>query len=134
MAQSDKRLVSLLGAEWQAFSAKGEPRTFAAGAVIFSAGEPGDGLHLVQAGRVRIAADVSATEARTLAVVEPGDSFGEMAVLDDAPRSATATAEVDTTTLFLSRDVFLGLLEQHPRLAMGLLRELSARMRALNQK
>jgi len=134
MANLDKRLVSLLGDEWEAFVAKGEQRTYPAGAVIFTAGEPGDGLHIVQAGRVRIAANVSATESRTLAMVEPGDSFGEMAVLDDAPRSAHATAEGETKTLFLARNVCLGLLEQRPQLALSLLRELSGRMRALNQK
>ena len=57
-----------------------------------------------------------------------------MAALDDAPRSATARAEADTTTIFLSRDQLLQLLDHRPRLALNLIREFSNRMRALNQK
>ena len=57
-----------------------------------------------------------------------------MAVLDDAPRSATAIAEVDTETTFVSRDELLDLLDRRPRLALNLIREFSRRMRALNQK
>ena len=134
MTHSGQRLVNVIGEEWEAFAAQGETRTYAAGAVIFSAGDPGDGLYIVQTGRVRICAKVAENESRLLATVEPGESFGEMSVLDTAPRSASATAEVETTALFLPLAVFLRLLEQRPQLALSLLRELSGRMRALNQK
>ena len=69
-----------------------------------------------------------------LASIGPGDFFGEMAAIDDAPRSATATAEVYTKTLFVGRRRLLELLERQPGLALSIIREFSARMRNLNQK
>jgi signal transduction histidine kinase len=67
-------------------------------------------------------------------MIGPGDFFGEMAVVDDAPRSATATAETPTKTFFLSRDKLLDLLQHRPQLALNIVREFSLRMRALNHK
>ena len=57
-----------------------------------------------------------------------------MAVVDDAPRSATATAEVETTAFFLGRDKLRQLLLDRPQLALNIVREFSIRMRALNEK
>lgn len=88
----------------------------------------------MDSGAVRISAVVGQNEPRVLATIGPGDIFGEMAVLDDSPRSATATAEVDTKAIFLRRDLLLQLLEQQPQLALSLIREFSLRMRALNRK
>jgi signal transduction histidine kinase len=109
-------------------------RQFRAGETIFAAGDAGDGLYVIESGRVQIAAMVDRTESRPLATIGPGDFFGEMAVLDDAPRSATATAETDTRAFYLSRDELLQLLKRHPELALSLIREFSARMRAVNKK
>ena len=109
-------------------------RQFRAGETIFAAGDVGDGLYVIESGRVQIAAMVDRTESRPLASIGPGDFFGEMAVLDDAPRSATATAETDTKAFYLSRDEMLQLLKRHPGLALTLIREFSARMRAVNKK
>ena len=61
-----------------------------AGHVIFRAGDVGDGMYLVDAGRVEIYADRIGPERRTLSHYGVGTFFGEMAVLEDAPRSATA--------------------------------------------
>lgn len=127
-------VLGALGDELQALAQAGHSRDYQAGDIVFSAGDPGDGLYLVESGRVQISALVSETEARVLAVIGPGDFFGEMAVLDDAPRSATARVEADTKAWFLSRDEFLQLLDRRPRLALDLIREFSRRMRAANQK
>jgi signal transduction histidine kinase len=67
-------------------------------------------------------------------MIGPGEFFGEMAVFDQAPRSATATAEMATRTLFISRDNLLELLRHRPQLALNIVREVSTRMRTSNQK
>src|SRR5882724_6159468 len=111
---SDSPLAGALGEELQALAATGMSRSFKAGDFIFTAGDPGDGFYLVESGRVLISAVVGDNEPRVLATIGPGDFFGEMAVLDDAPRSATATAEVYTRTLFVERPRLLKLLKRRP--------------------
>lgn len=123
-----------LGGQLQALARSGMPRRFRAGEVIFSTGEAGDGFYVLASGRVKISAAVGSGEPRQLALIEAGDFFGEMAVLDDAPRSATATAETDVTAAFVGRDHLLHLLQSRPSLALNLIREFSGRMRTLNRK
>ncbi len=123
-----------LGTEFAALAAAGERKSFRAGTVIFAAGAPGDGFYVVQSGLVRLTVVVGESQPRVLATVGPGDFFGEMASLDDAPRSADAQAETDVVALFLHREALLPLLDAHPRVALDLIREFSRRMRALNQK
>jgi signal transduction histidine kinase len=134
MSSSESRFVGALNDELRELGRTGRIRKFNDGDVIFSAGDPGDGFYLVDSGRVQISAVVGNGQTRTLAVIGPGDFFGEMAVLDDAPRSATARAEGVTETYFLSRGDLLGVLERRPQFALNLIREFSLRMRALNQK
>ena len=132
-AAEDKRFAGLLNEELQALEHTAKRRRFKAGETIFRAGDPGDGFYLVESGRVIISAVVGA-ESRPLATVNAGEFFGEMALLDDAPRSATATAEVDTRAFCIGREELLALLEQKPRLALNLIREFSHRVRSLNRK
>ncbi len=135
MASSNAtRFVGVLSEELHALESDGSVRSYAAGDIIFSAGEAGDGFYVVESGEVRISALVGESDSRTLAVIGAGDFFGEMAVVDDAPRSATATAETPVRAFFLGRDKLLQLLEHRPQLALNIVREFSIRMRALNQK
>lgn len=124
----------MLSQELHALESDGHVLNFKPGDVIFSAGEAGDGFYVVESGEVRISASVGQSEQRTLATMGAGDIFGEMAVVDDEPRSATATAETAVRTYFLRRDKLLELLQHRPELALDLVREFSIRMRALNQK
>ena len=128
------RFSEVLRAELRALNRTGDTRHFTAGQLIFSAGDAGDGFYLIDRGQVEISAPVAEGETRVLATIGPDDFFGEMAILDNAPRSATARAEVATAATFYSRDELLQILEQRPRLALDMIREFTARMRALNQK
>jgi signal transduction histidine kinase len=111
-----------------------EERVFQPGAQIFGEGDEGEGLYIVTEGLVQISALVTANERRVLGRIKPGDFFGEMAVLDGEPRSATAAAEVLTKTLFIRREKMLGAIERWPRLAISLVREFSQRMRDFNKR
>lgn len=134
MSSRTESFSGALHAELEALHQAGKMRSFRAGEVIFQAGDPGDGFYIIESGRVQIMAVIGANEPRILATISAGDFFGEMAVLDDAPRSAMAKAETDTRATFLSRAELLDLLERRPRLALNLIREFSNRMRALNRK
>jgi len=131
---SEKRFGGVLSEELHALESEGQIRFFSAGQVIFLAGDVGDGFYVVESGRVSISVVVAGNESRVLASIGPGDFFGEMAVVDEAPRSATATAEVDTRVFFLGREKLMQLLGNRPQIALNIIREFSIRMRALNKK
>ncbi len=71
-----------------------------AGKEIFKEGEPGDGIYIVKSGLVQISAVLNDADRVVLARLGPGEMFGEMAVLDQNPRSATALAEIGTEVFF----------------------------------
>jgi CRP-like cAMP-binding protein len=81
-------------------------RRFRRGEVIFHAGDPGDALFVILAGEVKISLPSETGDEAILATLRPGDAFGEIALLDGAPRSASATARSATETVVLPRDRF----------------------------
>jgi len=91
-----------------------EPREHADGAVIFEEGSRGDSLYFVTGGRVRISKRVSAGELKDLAILGPGDCFGEMALIEEVSRSAQAAACGDVKLLRLHRDDLNRWLKSHP--------------------
>jgi signal transduction histidine kinase len=101
---------------------------------IFKEGEAGDGIYIVLDGQVVISALVGHEERGVLGRIGPGDFFGEMAVLDDEPRSATATVEAASQLAFIPREKLMQMLEKSPRLAVRLVREFSLRMRDFNKR
>lgn len=108
--------------------------TFAAAQEIFAEGAPGDGVYLVRDGQVEISCLVNGDRRQVFGHVGPGELFGEMAVLDDQPRSAAARALRPTTVWFLERERVLELVRQSPDLAFGMLRAISARLREFNRQ
>jgi CRP-like cAMP-binding protein len=110
-------------------------RRFAAGEVVFHAGDPADTLHLVRSGRfaVRITTEFGATA--TLNVVGPGGAFGELALLTpDAPRSATVAALEEAETLSIHQLEFNRLRTRRPQLDALLVQVLAARVRELSEQ
>lgn len=107
-------------------------REVKAGEVIFEEGDPGDGLYVILEGAVRITAHVSQTNKHSLRECTEGDFFGEMAIINNAPRSASASAMQDSRLMFVSRHQMIHLMEQSPPLVFALLHSFSHRMRETN--
>jgi CRP-like cAMP-binding protein len=104
-------------------------RPYAEGALIFSQGDAGDALYGVITGRVRISASGPDGREMFLNIMEPGDTFGEIALLDGNPRTANASTTAASELLLIPRDAFMLLLQREPRLAQHLLRLLCQRIR-----
>jgi len=132
--ETSKLFGGLSAAELQVLRNAVKVQSFKSEQTIFTEGEAGDGLYMVRSGRVRISALVNQEERRTLSHVAPGDFFGEMAVLDNEPRSATGTAEESTEVYYIPRLDILRLLESSPTLAVSLTREFSRRLREFNRR
>jgi signal transduction histidine kinase len=109
-------------------------RVCTAGEHIFQEGDRGDGIYIISTGQVHISAKIGSEERGVLAKLGPGEVFGEMAVLDNEPRSGTATAVVPTELLFIPREKLIAILESSPRLSVNLVREFSLRMRDFNKQ
>jgi len=126
--------IGLLAAELHDLKRTAQKRSFCAGRVIFRQGDVGDGVYVVEEGSVEISAVVDGAENRVLSRLGPNTFFGEMAVLDGLPRSATATAQVDTTVFFIPGEEMLRALAQSPELLTLLVREFSLRMRHFDRR
>jgi CRP/FNR family cyclic AMP-dependent transcriptional regulator len=113
-------------------------RAVAAGSLVFEDGSAGDALFLLAEGQVRIEKRVEAGGFAELALLSPGDIFGEMALIENVPRSARAVAHTDTTLFVLGRDDLSRWLRSEPVTAVGffveLLRVLSHRLRRSSQE
>jgi CRP/FNR family transcriptional regulator len=108
-------------------------REYATDAELFRQGEIGVGLYAIVSGRVRLTQRRQDGEEYELAVLGSGDILGEMALLDELPRSATATAAEPTRTLVLAVWDFWAILREVPEIAYKLLVVLSRRVRAAEE-
>ena len=108
------------------------------GQAIFREGENGGPLYLILEGRVRISRNVSGMGEEALAVLDPGDAFGEMSLIDDFPRSADALVHEKCRLLVVEKDALEDLLFLQKDLAYEILwnfvKILSARLRETNDK
>jgi CRP/FNR family transcriptional regulator, cyclic AMP receptor protein len=104
-------------------------RTYENGSVVFMRGDPGDSLYGVVTGKVRISSSAPGGKEVFLNVMEPGDAFGEIALLDGQARTATATTMSASELIVIQREQFLALLRREPRLAIHLIELLCKRVR-----
>jgi len=121
--------MSMDDEERAALAAIMDEAPFKAGQVIFSAEETGGTFFIVQAGQVELSIIDDDGEKLVLEILESGDFFGEMSLLDGGTRSATATAIQRTETLVLDRREFLDLLMQRPHMAQDVLVSQAKRIR-----
>ncbi|HXE58015.1 MAG TPA: Crp/Fnr family transcriptional regulator [Gemmatimonadales bacterium] len=126
--------ASLPESELQAFAELTRERAYPKGSVILFEDDPGDALYLVAAGQVKVVLIGEDGREVILSVLGEGSFFGEMALLDDEPRSAHVIAMEDATLLALRREDFHARLRASPEVAIGLLRELSRRLRRADEK
>ena len=120
-------------------SSLSQERSFDAGAVLFREGDPGDAMYVVLDGKVRISKMIPGVGEEALMILERGDFFGEMALIDNLPRSADARAhERGAVVLRIPRDVLEQLLDIRKVSSIRLLRLLcelvAARLRELDDK
>ena len=106
-------------------------RRFRRNETIMHQGDPGDALHIVSSGAVKIVLPSLEGEEAIIATLRSGDFFGELALLDGAPRSATAVALESTETLTLPREAFLDMLDRDKALRESLLAGLAREIRRI---
>jgi CRP/FNR family transcriptional regulator/CRP/FNR family cyclic AMP-dependent transcriptional regulator len=106
-------------------------RRFRRGEVIFHAGDPGDALFIIVTGEVKISVPSESGEEAILTTLHEGDVFGELALLDGAPRSASAAALVPTETVVLPRERFRELVATEPAIRDALLASIAGELRRL---
>ncbi len=127
-------LARLAQRDLRALASQGHIHSYRAGAVIFSEGDPGDSLHIVVEGGIRITVLSGGGVEATVALLGPGEFVGHLALLDGRPRSASAVAAAQPTrTLVVTREDFLGWLAERPRAAFALLETLSLLLRSTDE-
>jgi CRP/FNR family transcriptional regulator, cyclic AMP receptor protein len=108
------------------------PKPFKAGELIFEQGDRGSEMYIISEGHVNIHLPGDASRRVSLKDIARGEYFGELALFDDKPRSASALATTDAVLLELTRDTLSTYLERRPRAAMAILRTMAERLRETN--
>jgi CRP-like cAMP-binding protein len=116
-----------------ALAANARRRRYAAGQIIFQRDEAGITLHVVEQGCVQIVLPSSEGEEMVVATLGPGEFFGDLSLLDGAPRSATAVATEVTWTLVVERDHFMSWLESRPAAVRAITAALAGRLRRTDE-
>ena len=109
-------------------------RQFMPDQIIFKEGDAGDGMYVVKDGLVEITGSLNPQTRKGFSRLGPGELFGEMAVVELRPRSATATATKPTTVGFIPRGEMLSLMQRSPGLSLAMLQVVSHRLREFNQQ
>lgn len=127
-------LAGLPDDDLRRLAAIAQPRAVAAGAMLVGRGEPGDGLFALVEGEVEVRGLAAAEETLLLNRLGPGDSLGEVGLLDGGMRSADVVAITPVQAIFLPRAAVMPMLEDRPRLLMALLVMLCARLRGASAR
>jgi CRP/FNR family cyclic AMP-dependent transcriptional regulator len=108
-------------------------RRFPKHKTIVEEGLPGDYMYVIREGRVKVTKLSGDGREKILELFGPGSFFGEMSLLDNSPRSASVKTLAETRILALSRSDFLGVLRRSPDIAMGVIKELTRRVRQVDE-
>ena len=129
MLQGSPLFRGLPPATLERMAALATQRGYRRGEIVFSAGDAGDFLFGVVSGRIRISTANAEGREVFLNIMVPGDTFGEIALLDGGTRTATATAIEAAELVSIRREPVFDLLEREPKAALELLRQCGARLR-----
>jgi CRP-like cAMP-binding protein len=108
-------------------------KNYPKGEYIFMEGDHGEEMFIIHQGKVNITKKTDEGE-KTLVTLGPGDFFGEMAVIDKGPRSASAIAVEDTSCIVLDEDLFEQQMQRNAKIVKKILKNMSARLRAMNEQ
>lgn len=115
-------------------AATSRTRRYPSGQVLCSEGDPGEELLLLEAGRVKVSRFARTGQEIVLAEVDAPAAFGELALIDGAPRAATLTAMSAVTVRYLGRRVVMDLVEREPSVAIAMMQALAAMVRSTNER
>ncbi|HDT15463.1 MAG TPA: cyclic nucleotide-binding domain-containing protein [Firmicutes bacterium] len=108
-------------------------KKYAPGDYIFSEGDLGEEMFIIHRGSVKITKRTDEGE-KTLVTLSEGDFFGEMAVIDKEPRSASAIADTETVCIVLNEELFEAQMQRNAKIVKKILKNMSARLRAMNEQ
>jgi len=106
-----------------------ENEAYVSGDRVFDIHQQGDRMYMIEQGKIGISTHPDPVKKEFVATMGPGDCFGEMNLLDELPRSATAHVIEDSSVLSLHKDKLRGLIIHYPELSLGILKSLSLRLR-----
>lgn len=125
-AISDQALDVLAAQTWL--------RSYPEGQVLASEGDPGQSLLVLESGQVKISRFTPSGHEVVLAIVDAPAAFGELALIDGAPRSATITAQTAVVVRVVPRNAFIQLMQREPDVSMAILHALTAMVRTTNER
>ncbi|RMH06442.1 MAG: Crp/Fnr family transcriptional regulator [Nitrospirae bacterium] len=124
----------LTDAELRLITTQAREQRYPKGNIVFYEGDPGDFLMIILSGKVKVVLLGQEGQELILSILEPGNFFGEMAILEAAPRSATVITIEPSEFLCLDQASFSSLIQRHPPIALKILRHLSARLRQADEQ
>ncbi|ALX05759.1 Crp/Fnr family transcriptional regulator [Aeromicrobium erythreum] len=116
-----------------ALEASMSPLSLKRGEVLFNEGDDGNQLYVVTEGKIKLGRTAPDGRENLLAILGPGQMFGELSFFDPGPRSATATSVTDVTVQSLSHEALTPVLSSHAEVALALLNQLAGRLRRTNE-
>lgn len=132
LVESIRLFSGLDDSELDALLSLSKPVTVKARSQVCRKGEPGDALYIVIAGKLKVSAHSEDGREAILAILEDGETFGEMSMLDGRPRSANVAAVEDSELLVIRRRDFIQYLEHYPKVSISLLGTLCERLRLMD--
>lgn len=116
--------------ELDALSSHAVTKSYPKNSVIINEGDRTDSMYVIMSGRVKIVLTDENQKEVIIDIQHPGDYFGELALLDEAPRSASVKTMENSTFLIISKHQLQKCLREHPKIGIGLIRGLAQRLRA----